>query len=1031
MMDAERCPSCGHGLDVAAPDCPVCTASLSPGDAVTAITLVTRAERVDRRRVERLALSEEFRTLYRLERCLGAGGNGMVFRATQLSMGRPVAVKFMSHLADSGLRERFVREGRLLARVKHPRIVGVIELGAVGGHPYLVTELLPGPTLRARLREGRMEPAAALDVARDLAAALAACHEAGIVHRDVKPENVMFGADGRARLLDLGLARYAEAGAAVTHEGMVLGTPRYMAPEQAGGGEVTAASDLYALGCVAFEMLAGRSPFVNPNMFEMIQAHVRQPAPDLAELAPRAPAGMVAAVARCLEKDPARRPESAAALAALLAASAGEAVAAVPPAPRPVPSNVKTPRIETAADSHDTLTRDTAPPARARGPAAVALTVLGSLGIALLVARPGAPPAPSPPQKASAQSTIVLSAGGSAPVTSPTSPTGAALPQGCRRRVPDLWAIHGDLNVLAVTDDGNLVASGANDGSLKMWDRRARRLLWSARTGFSVFHLQFTSDGTRLISAHRDRNRLLALNDTTYRTWDAWRGGEVGEPVGLGPLLLRGENLPNLVEFEGAFRIARGRVRERLPGRVLALGATLAPAGGLIAVREPAALALWHPGASKPVWRVPRPAIEARVDVQFCGDATRLVVREGTSATVHRVSDGAPLCTVKDATRLSFSRDGRVLAVGENSSPYTRFLDAATGAEVAPRHNFDAEFALAEGGRVVMLGVYDRIGYMELVNGAWRETESPFASNAMAVGADAGWAILREIGPTLRYDLWDRASDTRRTFPPVDVGVAEMRVSPYAPEALGLSFLDGKIRHARVFDVATTRITLRMQLPEHEMLRPAEVAWFYITPAGIIERANGSRREPVGKLPHELVHRLTTSSSTGIGHLARFDRTGTWLAIAGPYGSVELLELATGRVRALVGENIVELDRSGWHKENEPPLAFTRDSRHLFCQTSRNELHQVEVATGARVRRFRGAAVHATAVALSTDEKLLAAGYDDGAIHVWYVPTGRPVASFQSGAGIVRHLGVDSTAGVVLSIGRDRALLEWVLPAVR
>src|SRR5687767_5300993 len=98
MMDAESCPSCGHGLEAAAPECPSCTASLAPGDAITAITLVTRSERIDQRRVERLALSPEFCARYRLERCLGSGGNGMVFRAVQLSMGRPVAVKSMSHL---------------------------------------------------------------------------------------------------------------------------------------------------------------------------------------------------------------------------------------------------------------------------------------------------------------------------------------------------------------------------------------------------------------------------------------------------------------------------------------------------------------------------------------------------------------------------------------------------------------------------------------------------------------------------------------------------------------------------------------------------------------------------------------------------------------------------------------------------------------------------------------------------------------------------------------------------------------------
>jgi hypothetical protein len=247
---------------------------------------------------------------------------GMVVEAHDIRQDRPVAIKFLRGVDEDELLDRFEREVRLLASLSHPHVVRVLALERIGSHPVLVLELLTGGTLKDRLRQrGTLPPAEAVGVMLDILAGLEALHQRGIVHRDLKPENVLFSGDGTAKLADLGIAKDHGA-ATITAIGQVLGTPLYMSPEQARGDPTSLSCDIYALGCMLYELLAGRPPFVG-NPLALIRAHLDLDPPPLAAAAPDVPERLVAVVHRCLAKRSADRPPGCAELSAGLKRALG------------------------------------------------------------------------------------------------------------------------------------------------------------------------------------------------------------------------------------------------------------------------------------------------------------------------------------------------------------------------------------------------------------------------------------------------------------------------------------------------------------------------------------------------------------------------------------------------------------------------------------------------------------------------------------------------------------------------------------
>ena len=211
---------------------------------------------------------------YRIESLIGIGGMGEVYLARDEGLGRKAALKLLpdSLTIDETQLGRFKNEARTASALNHPNILTVYEIGAEGNVQFIATEFIEGVTLRASLTSGRMNPHAALEIAVQVASALAAAHDAGVVHRDIKPENIMLRPDGYAKVLDFGIAKLTERPALDDHRvettallqtrrGLVLGTAHYMSPEQARGQKVDARSDIWSVGVVLYEMVAGSPPF--------------------------------------------------------------------------------------------------------------------------------------------------------------------------------------------------------------------------------------------------------------------------------------------------------------------------------------------------------------------------------------------------------------------------------------------------------------------------------------------------------------------------------------------------------------------------------------------------------------------------------------------------------------------------------------------------------------------------------------------------------------------------------------------------
>jgi eukaryotic-like serine/threonine-protein kinase len=329
---------------------------------------------------------------YQIERLLGGGGMATVWSGRDLRLDRPVAIK---KLSGEGLRqpkalERFDREARAVGRLSHPNVVAVYDFGIQGSEPYLVMELVQGPTVAMLLADGPLPVVDVLAVGSQVCDGLEAAHAAGIVHRDIKPANLILAANGVVKICDFGVARLLDTAGNgnLTGPATAMGSPSYMAPEQIGAGPVDPRTDLYALGCTMYAMLVGHPPFTAGGPFGIVHQHITRPPGPLRLRRPDAPLEVEALVDELLAKRPDERPPDAATVRARIAAA--QADPAIAATPFDLPRAAIASPVQAEPGALAILTRETSSAGPSYGARALAtrrrLWAIAAVGVAALAA---------------------------------------------------------------------------------------------------------------------------------------------------------------------------------------------------------------------------------------------------------------------------------------------------------------------------------------------------------------------------------------------------------------------------------------------------------------------------------------------------------------------------------------------------------------------------------------------------------------------------------------------------------------------
>ncbi|MFD8753126.1 protein kinase [Kitasatospora sp. NPDC059577] len=435
---------------------------------------------------------------YELEEKLGQGGFGVVWRARDTRMRRPVAVKVIGHHGGDQAKAalRFVREACAAGNLSHPHIVTVHDLGQceVGDREvtFLVMELLTGRTLTEVLREGLPEPALGLRWGRQISEALAAAHDAGMVHRDIKPDNVMLTGGGHLKVLDFGIAQLDTGAGGLTTTGTIVGSPAYMAPERWTGGRVDGRADLYALGCVLVELFTGARPFGGDSTPVLMYQHLNEAPPALDPAQFGLPPQVAGLVAELLAKDPADRPADARTVARRLAE-----LAAVPAPPADTPVAVPT-------------VVDRAAPVAQAAPVAVGPLAVG----------PVVPPAPTaPPVAPPAAAPAVAPPAVAPPAAAPTAPPAA--PPVVPSAAP---------SVLSPLTTPPVLAVPPADGVRTALRERRSAAYGAATAGESAVQLQAVAQECVTALGAGDRDTLCTWRDFT---WYLSRTGDLDGAIRL------------------------------------------------------------------------------------------------------------------------------------------------------------------------------------------------------------------------------------------------------------------------------------------------------------------------------------------------------------------------------------------------------------------------------------------------------------------------------------------------------------------
>ena len=487
---------------------------------------------------------------YRVLKVLGQGGMGVVYKAEDTQLQRPVAHKAILPTlgASASARQRFLREARAAAKLKHDHVVTIYHVGEDRGVPYIAMEFLDGEPMDKRLdREQKLSTAEVLRIGREIADGLAAAHEQALVHRDIKPANVWLeGERARVKILDFGLARASDDQQHLTQEGAIVGTPAYMAPEQVGGKPVDSRCDLFSLGCVLYTACTGKAPFIGADTISTLMAVATDEPPTPRELNPKVPKAVSNLVMHLLAKKPEDRPASAKAVVKAIRKIEEELTRTVLPDAIPVAAS-KTPKVKKETPAEPPVPKRRKRPFVMVGSVLMAMLV-GLAGFLLwdrynskrapsnfleAVAAENDPHGGSPPdskveEKEPKNADVPkkkLDPKVKAPEPKTKEPeTPPIVDSDSIRRIAPSWTTHahesGKHALVSLSPDGATLVSGASDGKLKVW-----RLADGTSTSLSVpalneiTHVSVSGDGRKFLTLQSSRRAVAVWDAANHTKW--------------------------------------------------------------------------------------------------------------------------------------------------------------------------------------------------------------------------------------------------------------------------------------------------------------------------------------------------------------------------------------------------------------------------------------------------------------------------------------------------------------------------------